>query len=356
MADAAPSNCVRESRHLAWPRDRACTPVSRLGEIASRVTNRFVFRRLCRRRTTPATPSAAPSSVTLADAVALDGRDMPSTVGSPLEMEDRESGVAAPFAAPLVVWPPVVGNLNAVASGPAHVPVSSVAGDGPADASASGHADPEGAPPARLPPASFAEKSSDAVDGSVPQLVPRLTSVGTPGEASAVEQVAAFVGSSAEPIPAADPPNAAVALATASTRTRESDVETFVWLASTVADGPDVAGVGVEPSGAAGSGSDADAVVGTVALVPGAVADVEPDCPVDPAVLELDVMIGSLDPTVAGPALPPLAEADPPAVEPFAPGWMFGCADTVGPSARAGCALTQRNAMAAVSSTSFLIS
>jgi hypothetical protein len=207
-----------------------------------------------------------------------------------------------------------------------------------------------------LPPASFALKSSDAVDGWAPQLVPRLAPVGTPGEASAVEQVAAFVGSSADPIPATDPPNAALAVATASARTRESEAEMFVWLASAVAEGPDVAGVGVEPSGAAGSGSDADAVVGTVALVPGAVADVEPDCPVEPSVFEPDTVIGSLDPTVAGPALPPLAEADPPAVEPPAPGWMFGCADTVGPSARAGRAPTQRSAMAAVSSTTFLIS
>jgi hypothetical protein len=98
-------------------------------------------------------------------------------------------------------------------------------------------------------------------------------------------------------------------------------------------------------------------VVGTVAVVPGAVADVEPlDCPVEPAVLELVAVIGSLDPIVAGSALPPVAEADPPAVEPFAPGWMFGSADTVGPSARAGCAPTQRSAMAAVSSSSLLIS
>jgi hypothetical protein len=199
-------------------------------------------------------------------------------------------------------------------------------------------------------------KSSDADDGAVPHAVPRLTSVGTPGEASAVEQVVAFVGSSAEPIPATDPPNAAVAVATASARTPESEVEIFVWLASTVADGPNVVGVGVEPSGAAGSGSDADAVVGTVAVVPGAVAVVEPlDSSVERAVLELDTMIGSLDPIVAGPALPPPAEADPPAVEPFVPGWMFGCADTLGPSARAGCAPTQRIARVAVNSSSFLI-
>jgi hypothetical protein len=177
---------------------------------------------------------------------------MPSTVGSPLEMEDRECGVTAPFLAPLVVSPPVLEDVNAVAPWPAHVPLSSVVGDGPADAVAPRHADPDGVPPAPLPSVSSILNSSDADDGAVPQAVPRLTSVGTAGEASAVEQVVAFVGSSAEPIPATDPPNAALAVAIASTRTRESEVETFVWLASAVADGPDVVGVGVEPSGAVG--------------------------------------------------------------------------------------------------------
>jgi hypothetical protein len=49
--------------------------------------------------------------------------------------------------------------------------------------------DPDGVPAAPLLPEPFALKSSDAEDGDVPQLVPRLASVGTPGEASAVEQV-----------------------------------------------------------------------------------------------------------------------------------------------------------------------
>jgi hypothetical protein len=49
--------------------------------------------------------------------------------------------------------------------------------------------DPDGVPAAPLPFELFEAKSSDTKDGLVPQLVPRLASVGTPGEASAVEHV-----------------------------------------------------------------------------------------------------------------------------------------------------------------------
>jgi len=72
-----------------------------------------------------------------------------------------------------------------------HGLVRSAVGDGPADVLAPRHVDPDGVPAAPLPSARLAEKSSDAVDGPFPQLVPRLASVGTPGDASAVEQVAA---------------------------------------------------------------------------------------------------------------------------------------------------------------------
>ena len=172
-----------------------------------------------------------------------------------------------------------------------------------------------------MPSVSFAEKSSDTDDGELPQFVPRLASVGTPGSASAVKQVDAKVGSSTQPTPAAPAPNAPVAVATALARTRESEVETLLWLASAFADGPVVVGVGADPSGAAGSGSDADALVGTVAVVPGPLAEVVPlEGPVEPEVLVLDAVIGSLDVKVAGPASPPLAEADPPTVDPLAPG------------------------------------
>jgi hypothetical protein len=185
--------------------------------------------------------------------------------------------------------------------------------------------DPDGVPAAPLLPEPFALKSSDAEDGTVPQLVPRLASVGTPGEASAVEHVEAYVGSSAEPTPASEPANEPRPVAIAFALTRESEVETLDRLASASAAGPDVVGAGVEPSGAEGLGCDAEAFVGTVALVPGPVAVVEPpDGEFGAAVFELEVVIGSLDVTVAGPALPGVADAEPPAVDPFGSGWMTG--------------------------------
>ena len=71
-----------------------------------------------------------------------------------------------------------------------------------------------------------------------------------------------------------------------------------------------------------------------MAVVPGPLADVELlDGPLDPLVFEVDAVIGWLDAMVAGPALPPVAEADPPAVELPGPGRRSGCAETAGPSA-----------------------
>jgi hypothetical protein len=139
--------------------------------------------------------------------------------------------------------------------------------------------------------------------------------------------------------------------------TRESDVETFVRLASASAVGPDVVGAGADPSGADGSGCDAEAVVGSVAVVPGPVAVVEPrEGALGPVVFELDAVIGSLDATVAGPALPPVAEADPPAVVLSGPGRRSGAAETAGPSATAIFPQTLRRAMTAMSLRSFLMS
>jgi hypothetical protein len=124
---------------------------------------------------------------------------------------------------------------------------------------------------------------------------------------------------------------------------------------SASADGPEV--VGVDPSGAEGSGSDADAPVGTVAVVPGPVAVVEPlDGPVPADVVELDAVIGSLVATLAGPVSPPVADADPPTVEPWALGRTSGCADNAGSSANATVPHTLRSARTAVSSSSFFIS
>jgi hypothetical protein len=269
-----------------------------------------------------------------------------------------ESVDAAPLFAPFAFAFPALELVDGVVPPcAAHVAVMSLVGERPADAFAPKQADPDGVPAAPLPSALFAEKSSDAEDGPVPHCVPMLTSVGTPGAASAVEHVDALVGSSAEPIPASDPANEPLPVATATTRTLESEVETLVWLASASAAGPDVVVAGTDPSGVDGSGCDADAVVGTLAVVPGPLADVEPLAGAfGPAVLELDAVIGSLDSNVAGPASPPLAEADPPAVEPCGSGWMFGCADNAGPSASAGPAQIHRSAMTAMSSSSFLIS
>lgn len=179
--------------------------------------------------------------------------------------------------------------------------------------------------------------------------------MGTPGDTSAVEHVEAFVGSSAEPIPASDPANAARAVAIAFARIRESEVETVVRLASAFADGPDVVGAGAVPSGADRLGCDAER--GAVAVVPGPAADVEPfEGAFGPVVFELDAVIGSLDATVAGPALPPVAEADPPAVELCVPGRTSGWAVRAGPSARARAPSAFRKTITTMSSRSFLMS
>jgi hypothetical protein len=228
-------------------------------------------------------------------------------------------------------------------------------GDGPAEASAKKHAEPDGVPEAPFPSELFAEKSSEADDGWVPHLVARLASVGMPGDASAVEHVEARVGSSADPMPATDPANDAVASASAFARTRESEAVTLVSLASASAAGPDV--VGVDPSGAEGVGCDADALVGTVASVPGPLAEVDPFVG-DPgaAVFELDAVTGSVDVSVAGPASPSVADADPPTVEPCGSGRTSGCADSTGPSASAWKPTTLSSAITATSSSSFFIS
>ena len=97
---------------------------------------------------------------------------------------------------PTALAPAVVDDEDGVALPcDVHALPTLVVGDRPADASAVKQEDPEGDPPPPLPPVLFAEALSDADDGPVPQLVPRLASVGTPGDASAVEHVDALVGS-----------------------------------------------------------------------------------------------------------------------------------------------------------------
>ena len=243
----------------------------------------------------------------------------------------------APLVAALVPWLPAVEPVEeVVAPCPGHVPVMSAVGDVPTDPFAPKQADPEGAPFPPLPSAPFAAACFETEVGCVPHAVARLTSVGTPGEAAAVEQVDAVVGSWADPMPAALPPKASVAFAIKFARTRESAMDTLDRLASAFAAGPEVSGLGVDPSGADGFGFEALAFIGTVAVVPGPVAVVVP-CPVVPgaAEFELEAVTGWLNATVAGPALPGVADAEPPAVEPCVPGSITGCADTAGLSASA---------------------
>jgi hypothetical protein len=146
-------------------------------------------------------------------------------------------------------------------------------------------------------------------------------------------------------------------VATAFARTCPSEVDTVLRLASAFAAGPVVVGAGADPSGADGLGCAAEAVAGTVARVPGPVADVEPrDGEFGAVVVELDAVAGSLEATVTGPALPGVADADPPAVEPAGSGRRSGCAETAGSAASARIPHTLRIAIDARISISFLMS
>jgi hypothetical protein len=87
-------------------------------------------------------------------------------------------------------------------------------------------------------------------------------------------------------------------------------------------------------------GCAAEPRVGVLALVPGALAVVDPlelpPLPAGAAEFEDDAPIGSLSASDAGPTLPPVAEAEPPAVEPLVLGCTFGSAVIAGASASAG--------------------
>jgi hypothetical protein len=89
----------------------------------------------------------------------------------------------------------------------------------PPDAPATRQEEAEGFPLA--PPA---EACSDAVDGALPHIVPRLALDGTPGDASALVHVDALLGSSAATSPA-EAPNAPRAVDRFVARTREPEVE-----------------------------------------------------------------------------------------------------------------------------------
>jgi hypothetical protein len=169
----------------------------------------------------------------------------------------------------------------------------------------------------------------------LPHIVPTLASVGTPGDASAALQVEAKVGSSNDLRPLADPANDPVAVALVLARIRESDRDTLNWLASAFAAGPVLVADGTAGSGAVVFGCDRDAFAGALALVPGPLADD--------------------DATVAGPTLPPPAEADPPAVAPCGSGRTSGRAEIMGSSANATLPPRSRNAMTVMISSSLLI-
>ena len=101
-----------------------------------------------------------PRSASEAGAVVVDGMDaIPST---PLAWSAVFALESIEAALPL---PPPVPTVEPVALCAVHVVPSSVVGDGPADALARRHDDPDGVPAAPLPPDPFAEKSSAAEDG-----------------------------------------------------------------------------------------------------------------------------------------------------------------------------------------------
>src|SRR5712692_5056147 len=133
--------------------------------IASGVVReaRQFSRRLRRRSTIPATPSVAPNSVTDACAVAVDGRPtIPSTALASRADPALEPLGAAPLCAPFARSSRVPEAVDGVAPPcVVHGLLKSFVGDGPADALAPRHVDPEGVPEPPLLSAPFAEKSSE---------------------------------------------------------------------------------------------------------------------------------------------------------------------------------------------------
>jgi len=208
-------------------------------------------------------------------------------------------------------------------------------GETPADALAVKQDDADGVP-APFPPALFAAESSETVDGvPPPHALLRLTFVGAPGAASAFKHVDAFVGSWADPRSPADAPAAPVAREMIVACTPESDVQTRVWLVSALAVGPLVCGAGAPVPGAAGLVVVVVAT-GALALVPGALAVVdELDVPFGCGAVPLEAVTGSLDETAAGPTVPPLAVAVPPATGWSVLGRTSGWSNSRGSSANA---------------------
>src|SRR2546430_4652819 len=182
----------------------------------------------------------------------------------------------APGLVPLAFAPAGAANVDGVALLWSHAALIWPVAGTPAEVPARRHADPEGVPAALLPPTPATEKSSDAVDGPLPHIVPTLASVGTPGDTSAVLHVDAKVGSSNDPRPLADPAKEPVAKARIRALIRESDVETLLWLASALAAGPVVVADGTARSGVVVLGCAGDTFAGALAVVPGPPAEVDP--------------------------------------------------------------------------------
>ena len=119
--------------------------------------------------------------------------------------------------------------------------------------------------------------------------------------------------------------------------------------------GPVVVADGTAGSGAVVFGCDGDTFAGALAVVPGPLAADDPfAAPLGAAVVELDALTGSLIATVAGPMLPPLADAYPPAVEPCGSVRTSGSAE-MGSSANATLPPRLRSAMTVMISSSLLI-
>ena len=317
-----------------------------------------------------ASPRAAPFAAPFAAAVSRSGDPaLLAAPGVPAQGEVRvapgfvptiaepERHDEAPGLVPLAFAPDGAANVDGVALlwSPQAALIWPVAGT-PAEVPARRHADPEGVPAALLPPTPATEKSSDAVDGPLPHIVPTLASVGTPGDASAVLHVDAKVGSSNDPRPLADPAKAPVAMARIRALIRESDVETLLWLASALAAGPVVVADGTARSGAVVLGCAGDTFAGALAVVPGPLAEVDPAAvPLGVPLVELEAVTGSLDATVAGPTVPPSTDADPPAVEPCGSGRTSGRTEIVGSSANATLPPRSRSAMTVMISSTLLI-
>jgi hypothetical protein len=119
--------------------------------------------------------------------------------------------------------------------------------------------------------------------------------------------------------------------------------------------GPVVVADGTAGSGAVVFGCDGDAFTGALAVVPGPLAEDDPfAAPLGAAVVELEALTGSLDAKVAGPTLPPLVAADPPAVEPCGSVRKSGSAE-MGSSAKATLPPRLRIAMTVMIPSSLFI-